>query len=213
VLLPTHLSKPGLSKAKAAERSRPSVQTLGRHGPALTKIRDPTIRDRRVFDSWLDERAEFISLRTPSFKVSRTEGTRLASAGEGPMAERRRRPDLRQRWPTVGEEVQPLGHSPFWLSPIVVPSPERLTGESLMIGSNRRGVGQAASVGPETLLQLRPQEHHSWMPKHRSESTATGLASYSAAYTGPSATRRTIKSSIGDPRRLRGSQRQREIVA
>jgi hypothetical protein len=52
--------------------------------PALTKIPDPTIRGRRGFDRWLDELAGIIFLRTPSFEVSRTEGTPLANAGEGP---------------------------------------------------------------------------------------------------------------------------------
>jgi hypothetical protein len=49
-----------------------------------TKIGDRTIYDRLVLDRWLDELAGIIPLRTPSSEVSRTEGTPLASAGEGP---------------------------------------------------------------------------------------------------------------------------------
>jgi hypothetical protein len=84
VLLSTHLSNPGLWKVEAAECCCVSVKTTRMPCPALTKIRDPTNRGRRVFDRWLDELAGIISLRTPSFEVSRTEGTPLASAGEGP---------------------------------------------------------------------------------------------------------------------------------
>lgn len=84
MLLPTDLSKRGLLKAEAAECCRVSVKKLGRHGPALTNIREPTIRDRRVFDRCLDELGGSVPLRTTSFQASRTEGIRLASAGEGP---------------------------------------------------------------------------------------------------------------------------------
>jgi hypothetical protein len=83
VLLPTHLSKPEPVGSRGGRVCRASVQTLGRHGPALTKIRDPTIRERRVFDPCLGGLAGFTSLRTPSFKISR-EGMELASAGGGP---------------------------------------------------------------------------------------------------------------------------------
>ena len=55
--LPTHLSNPSLLKAEAAEGCCVSVNTPGRHGLTLTKIRDPTIHDRRVLDRWLTRTA------------------------------------------------------------------------------------------------------------------------------------------------------------
>jgi hypothetical protein len=84
VPLPTHLAKPGLFKCKAAQWCRASVEIPGRHGPVLTKIRDATIRDCRVFDRWLDGLAGFISWRTASSELSRTEWTGLEIAREGP---------------------------------------------------------------------------------------------------------------------------------
>jgi hypothetical protein len=82
--LPVNVPKRGLSKEEAAEYCGVSVNTLIRHGPTATKIGDRTIYDRRVLDRWLDELAGFISMRTASSEVPRTEGTPLASAGEGP---------------------------------------------------------------------------------------------------------------------------------
>jgi hypothetical protein len=59
--LPINLPKRGLSREEAAEYCGVSVNTLGRHGPAPTKIGDRTIYDRRVLDRWLDELAGLIS--------------------------------------------------------------------------------------------------------------------------------------------------------
>lgn len=60
--LPINVPKRGLSKEEAAEYCGVSEATLGRHGPAPTKItKRKIVYDRRVLDRWLDELAELPS--------------------------------------------------------------------------------------------------------------------------------------------------------
>lgn len=63
--LPLNLPKRGLSKDEPAEYRGVSVNTSGRYGRTPTKIVYRTVYDRRVFNHWLDELADFGSTGLP----------------------------------------------------------------------------------------------------------------------------------------------------